>query len=153
MGTISRTIFSSGTGVHNFGETPKRKFIIPPPVADEQPDDGLTRIRGGGASVITLSHASSYNMSRAKMQESERKVDNIRIKNPDDETQHVDVQRPTTIKLRGKNNPFNRSAIDAERADFWAPVWINVDYAKQPPQDHIEIIEEDIVIKNPKYRK
>jgi hypothetical protein len=145
MGEYSRNVV-----LPRFGqlETPKLKGIIPPPAVTEQPDDGLMRIKGSGAAVINLNHSESYNYSRSVVKETKRTYDEVRIKNPDDPEQHVDVQRPRKI-----NTQSNEATTGAPRKNTGAtgPANVTTIYAKQAPQDNVEVLRENVEEKNPDY--
>ncbi len=144
-------IFSLKAGLgSSFNEAPKRKLAIPPPAASEQPDDGLMRIRGSGSQVINSSHSRSASFSRQVAKETKRTYDEVRIKNPDDNSQYVDVQRPFKTNMQ---TPNTRGVFDPWQVQFWAPTYTTIVYAKQPEQDNVEVIQENIKIKNPAYGK
>lgn len=146
MGAFSRAIAFPHS---SFGtETPKRRLMIPPPATSEQVDDGLMRIKGSGAQVINLSHSRSENYSRQVVKETKRTYDEVRIKNPDDESQYVDVQRPIKTNMQ---TPNTRGVMDPLSVQFWTPPYITLVYARQPEQDNVEVIRENIKMTNPDY--
>lgn len=119
---------------------------LPPTDPSEEADRGLVVIQGGGAKVIDLNHSHSANASRSVMKETQRTVDNVRIKNPDNPDQHVDVQRPASVNMQ-MDSKGNVTSIRASTGD----ANVTITYAPQPAQDNVEVLEEGIVIKNPEY--
>jgi hypothetical protein len=143
MAGFSRSIVLF-SGTHQI-ETPKRTTAIPPPAATEQPDDGLMRIKGSGAAVINLNHSESENHTRSVVMETERTYDIVRIKNPDNPSQHVDVKRPR--KVNTQSNEDTRGKPPSRHAGVAGPANVTTIYAKQPEapeEEHIEILEENI---------
>lgn len=139
MGEFSNQIFARTYRL----EIPKYKSSIPPPAPAEQPADGLTRIKGSGASPVTLNHSESENHTRSVMRETQRTYDEVRVKNPDDPSQHVDVQRPRKVNFESdEDDRRHRNVTDM------APGYNAVLYAKEVLKDNIEIIRENVVQKN-----
>lgn len=68
------------------------------PVSAEDTDRSFFTITGTAGKVIELKHSKSANMSRHISQELERTFDTMRVKNPDDHDQHVDVEVMTRLK-------------------------------------------------------
>lgn len=148
MGVFSRSFAFPDLAL--FGdERPKRKLTIPPPPESEQPDDGLMRIRGSGASVISLNHSHSTNASWSVMTETSRKSDEIRIKNPDNPDQHVDVMRPQQVNVQvDVDKAGNVSSVRANAG----PASVTINYAKQPEADNVEVLREGVEERNPDAR-
>lgn len=47
--------------------------------------------------------------------------------------------------------PNTRGVMDPLSVQFWTPPYITLVYAKQPEQDNVEVIRENIKITNPDY--
>lgn len=130
---------------------PKVLFTtLPPPDPTEEEDRGLVVIQGSGAQVITLSHSHSSSATRSVMRETTRTVDDVRIKNPDNPDQHVDVQRPVSVNFQRDGG----LSVNAGGVSINIPGDSNVTqrYARQPEMGNVEVLERDVKVKNPDYR-
>jgi hypothetical protein len=111
----------------------------PPPDPDEETTKDLVVIAGGEATFITLNFTYSSQVSKQVQKETQRTSDLVRIKNPDNPAQKVDVMRPTEIRTSppvgqtGKNVPSSMKVI----------------YMPQPAAENVEVLEEEIVENNP----
>jgi len=111
----------------------------PPPDPDEETTKDLVVIAGGQATFITLNFTYSSQVNKQIQKETERTSDLVRIKNPDNPAQHVDVMRPTEVKTSPKAGQIGPNA----------PSSMKIIYMPQPVAENVEVIEEDIVEKNP----
>jgi hypothetical protein len=142
MGEFSLTAIVRPFGGTVSGETPFRapSFSQVPLVDAEQENRNLVIIKGGAAQVITLSHSSDSTVSKQVVKEVKRTYDEVRIKNPDDESQHVDVKRPRKIETAPEKTgvPHGGSSMITK-------------YAKQPETSTIEVLTRNNEEKNPDY--
>ena len=151
MGDITRALMRYNDQFG--GDNPKRRAAVPPPASSEQADDGLIRIKGSGAAVVSLQHSHSASYSRTIVKESSQIYDEIRIKNPDDKSQHVDVKRPKKITKQQPRNYFPTAAQRRAMSEqWWAASCIKTCYAEQKEEDNIEILRRNVKEKNPNYR-
>lgn len=98
------------------------KARAPKPVVDER----ITEIAGRRGSFIQLSHSESTSWNTSNQTEVKRTFDVVRVKNPDDDQQHVDVE--VTTKLRVRNADNSQSTLRL---------------AKPTATENTEILEED----------
>lgn len=110
---------------------PKPKTHIPLPVSTEESGSGFAVITGAGQ-MIALSHSFNSSFSRSIEKESERTFDTMRVKNPDDPEQHVDVEAVVRMAMQLANG------LTAKRT-----------YAKPKENDDVEIIDEGRKRANP----
>ena len=87
-----------------------------------------------------MSHTFDDTISHQYVKETKRTYDKVRIKNPNDPEQYIDVKRPTKIT----------TAPEEEGSSSGTPAR-TVKYARQKESATIEILERDIVEKNPDY--
>jgi hypothetical protein len=113
----------------------------PPPDPDEETTKDLVVIAGGEATYIGLNFTYSYQMNKQIQKETQRKSDLVRIKNPENPEQHVDVMRPTEIQTSPKAGQSGRNVPSSQK----------IIYMPQPEKPNVEVLEEDIVEKNPEY--
>lgn len=143
-------VFSRAISIPGFSSLPASKpkiiFTTKPETDEDETDSDLVVIRGGSARVINLKHTHSVSASRSVLKETQRTVDTVRIKNPDNPEQHVDVQRPASVNMQ-VDSRGNIKSITASTGD--ANVTIN--YASQPESDNIEVLERGKVIRNEDY--
>jgi len=141
MGEFSLTAVVRPFGVTT-GDPPIRGPIIssPPPHTSEQEDKGLVVIKGSNASFITLNHQSDSTISRQQQKETKRTYDEVRVHNPDDPSQHVDVQRPRKITTAPEKVGVPGGGTS-----------ITTTYAPQPAQPNVEVLTEGNVQTNPEY--
>jgi len=124
------------------GESPLRAPIIsrPPPRTEEDAERGFVIIKGGQAQVINLAHSMSSTTSRPVVKETKRTYDEVRIFNPANPEQYVDVKRPTKITTAPEQAGVRGGAPSQKTI-----------YAKQPETNTIQIISTDNEEKNPEY--
>jgi hypothetical protein len=102
-----------------------RPAVTPQILPSEDDGAGIARI-AGNTQVINLSHSYNSTQSRRAEKEIKRKFDLVRVKNPNDEEQYVDLEvthKIHTLDGRGLTAKYN--------------------FAKPPPAENIEILEED----------
>ena len=105
---------------------PADKAATVPPVPAEDVDRNLFSFSGSGQ-VINLAHSARSNASRSGSRETERTFDVMRVKNPEDPQQYVDVEVVTALK-----------SLD------WTDVPQTLRLAKPPETDNVERLEEDV---------
>jgi len=113
----------------------------PPPDPDEETTKDLVIIAGGEAAFITLNFTYSSQVNKQIQRETQRTSDLVRIKNPDNPKQKVDVMRPTEIRTSPKAGQTGPNV----------PSSMRVIYMPQPAAGNVEVIEEKIVEKNPEW--
>jgi hypothetical protein len=123
-----------------------RPFVAPairppakPPVLPFQdtPEQGVAVLRGLGGKLIDLTFSETSSWSRSNSVEVERTVTRKRVyqKNPDktvNRENFIDVEEATRMKERDGNG------VVTER-------W----FIPPSPSDNVEILEEDVLIRNP----
>lgn len=112
---------------------------LPPPDASEQSERGLITIQGSSVSIITLNHSHSSSTTRSVKKETKRTYDEVRVKNPDAPNQHVDVQRPVRVTVSPTSVGVNSGGASV------------IIYAKQPPEDNVEVLSTGNEQRNPDY--
>lgn len=72
------------------------------PVVVEE-DDRVSEIIGRGGRAITLSHSRRWSSSRNNQRELSRTFDTVRVFNPQDEEQFVDIEVVKKLNVRNSN--------------------------------------------------
>lgn len=70
-----------------------------PTVVDDE--DDVSEITGRGSGAITLTHSFRWSFNRANRRELSRTFDEVRVFNPEDQTQFVDIEVVKRLRTRG----------------------------------------------------
>jgi len=119
---------------------PARARLLAP--ADD-PAQGITTLSGSGGKLIDLTFSETNSWSKSHQVETQRTVDRERVyqkkpptpEHPEGEIErenYIDVERVRKLEMRGPNGELLR-----------------YDYALPSRSDNVEVLQENVTIKNP----
>lgn len=85
-------------------ETPDIRPGVPAKAKTQKPADGVVTWGKSGGNVFFLANTASGFTVKDDVEEVKRKYDKVRVKNPDDPDQHVDVEVLTEYQARNRIN-------------------------------------------------
>lgn len=141
---------------------PQSARVLPP---ENNPEQGLARIRGNPAQTVTFTHSYSFNWSSSRNVETERTVDEVRVYQQDDDgtinrDNFVDIEVAKKITKEGVKSEspgVDWKVYDSEREgedkDTESRKRWQEHYKPIEEADNIEFRETDINKKNPDYKR